>query len=167
VANDPVLVDSNVILDISTEDPAWFEWSSAALAAATETARLVINPIVYAEVSIRFLRIEDLDAALPRDRFVREPIPFAAAFMAGKVFQTYRRRGGGHLSPLPDFFCWRSCCRGRLPAADPRSEGSSHLFPQGPIDCTQARSRADSMINLRPKAGHRRRQNGPGARTPE
>jgi predicted nucleic acid-binding protein len=98
-----ILVDSNVILDIFTEDPNWSQWSSAALAEATETTRLVINPIVYAEVSIHFLRIEDLDAALPRDRFIREPIPFEAAFLAGKVFLRYRRRGGPRPSPLPDF----------------------------------------------------------------
>jgi predicted nucleic acid-binding protein len=99
-----ILVDSNVILDVFTEDPNWSDWSTEALAEATETARLVINPIIYAEVSMRFLRIEDLDVALPRDRFIREPIPFEAAFLAGKVFLDYRRRGGPRPSPLPDFF---------------------------------------------------------------
>jgi predicted nucleic acid-binding protein len=99
-----ILVDSNVILDVFTEDTNWSERSSAALAEAAETARLVINPVVYAEVSIRFPRIEDLDAALPRDRFIREPIPFEAAFLAGKAFLAYRRRGGPRPSPLPDFF---------------------------------------------------------------
>ena len=99
-----ILVDSNVILDLFTEDPNWSDRSSAALAEATETTRLVINPIVYAEVSIHFQRIEDLDVALPRDRFIREPIPFEAAFLAGKVFLNYRRHGGPRPSPLPDFF---------------------------------------------------------------
>jgi predicted nucleic acid-binding protein len=99
-----ILVDSNVILDVFTEDTNWSEWSSAALAEAAETARLVINPVIYAEVSIRFPHIEDLDAALPRDRFIREPIPFEAAFLAGKAFLAYRRRGGPRPSPLPDFF---------------------------------------------------------------
>jgi predicted nucleic acid-binding protein len=99
-----ILVDSNVILDVLTEDPVWSPWSSAALAEAAETARLVINPIVYAEVSVHFSLIEDLDAALPRDRFSREPIPFEAGFLAGKVFLQYRRRGGPRSSPLPDFF---------------------------------------------------------------
>jgi len=93
-----------VILDVFTEDPNWLDWSSAALAEATETTRLVINPIVYAEVSMHFRRIEDLDRALPRDRFIREPIPFEAAFLAGKVLLDYRRRGGPRPSPLPDFF---------------------------------------------------------------
>ena len=99
-----ILVDSNVILDIFTEDPNWSDWSSSALAEATETTRLVIDPIVYAEVSVHFSRIEDLDAALPRDKFIREPIPFEAAFLAGKAFLKYQRRGGPRPSPLPDFF---------------------------------------------------------------
>jgi predicted nucleic acid-binding protein len=99
-----ILVDRNVILDIFNEDPERFEWSSTALAEATEESRLVVNPIVYSEVSIRSSRIEDLDVALPRDRFVREPIPFEAAFLAGKAFVQYRRRGGTRASPLPDFF---------------------------------------------------------------
>src|SRR5688572_15632617 len=99
-----ILVDSNVILDIFSEDPQWFEWSSTALAEATEASRLVVNPIVYSEVSVRFSRIEDLNVALPRDRFIREPIPFEAAFLAGKAFVQYRRRGGARASPLPDFF---------------------------------------------------------------
>jgi|SRR5262245_12529509 len=99
-----VLVDSNVILDVFTQDPKWSEWSSAALANATETSRLVINAIIYAEISIHFRRIEDLDVALPGDHFIREPIPFAAAFLAGKVFLRYRQRGGPRPSPLPDFF---------------------------------------------------------------
>ncbi|MBI4184144.1 MAG: type II toxin-antitoxin system VapC family toxin [Proteobacteria bacterium] len=99
-----VLVDSNVLLDVMTEDARWFPWSSGALATAAETARLVINPVIYAEVSVRFSRIEDLEEALPRPAFEREPIPFEAAFLAGKVFSAYRRRGGIRRSPLPDFF---------------------------------------------------------------
>ena len=99
-----VLVDSGVLLDIFTEDAAWMAWSSAALAAAADGARLVINPIVFAEVSMRFSKIEELDAKLPRDTFVCEPIPFEAAFLAGKAFLRYRRGGGQRAAPLPDFF---------------------------------------------------------------
>ena len=99
-----VLVDSNVILDIFTEDANRLDWSSAALAEAAETSRLVVNPIIYAEVSIHFQRIEELNVALPPDRFVREAVPFEAAFLAGRAFLNYRRRGGPRLSPLPDFF---------------------------------------------------------------
>jgi predicted nucleic acid-binding protein len=99
-----VLVDSNVLLDVLSEDPQWFDWSSSTLAETAESAPLVINPIIYAEVSIRFARIEELDEALPTELFRREPLPWAAGFLAGKCFQAYRQRGGVKRSPLPDFF---------------------------------------------------------------
>jgi predicted nucleic acid-binding protein len=99
-----VLVDSNVLLDIMTEDPQWFAWSAKALATAAETFRLVINPIVYAEVSIRYSRIEDLNDALQSTLVAREAIPYEAAFLAGKAFLVYRKHSGTRRSPLPDFF---------------------------------------------------------------
>jgi predicted nucleic acid-binding protein len=99
-----VLVDSNVLLDVFTEDPQWFSWSAATLAGCAETATLVINPIVYAEVSVRFETIEDVEDALPTARFRREPLPWEAAFLAGKCYTAYRRRGGERRSPLPDFY---------------------------------------------------------------
>lgn len=99
-----VLVDSNVLLDLMTEDASWSPWSMATLQSVADSSRLVINPVVYAEVSVRFSRIEDLEAALPKTLLEREPIPFEAAFLAGKCFRTYRRRGGTKRSPLPDFF---------------------------------------------------------------
>jgi predicted nucleic acid-binding protein len=99
-----VLVDSNVLLDIMTEDPQWFSWSADALARAAETMRLVINPIIYAEVSIRYSRIEDLNDALPLTFVEREPLPYEAAFLAGKAFLIYRKHSGVRRSPLPDFF---------------------------------------------------------------
>ena len=99
-----VLVDANILLDVLTDDGDWAERSGAALARAADTTRLAINPIVYAEVSIGFDRIEDLDTALPRDVFARLPLPWAAAFLAGKCFVRYRRSGGVRRSPLPDFY---------------------------------------------------------------
>lgn len=99
-----VLVDSNVLLDVMTEDTRWLSWSSDAIRRAADTARLVINPVIYAEISIRYQRIEDLDEALPKDILEREAIPFEAAFLAGKSYLSYRRRGGVKRSPLPDFF---------------------------------------------------------------
>jgi predicted nucleic acid-binding protein len=101
---DPVLVDSNVIIDTATLDSIWAEWSSAALARLAQTVRLVINPLIYAEVSVSYQKLEELDAVLPRDSFHREPLPWEAAFLAGKCFATYRRRGGSRRSPLPDFY---------------------------------------------------------------
>jgi predicted nucleic acid-binding protein len=99
-----ILVDSNVLLDLMTEDTHWLSWSTEAIDQAADRSRLIVNPVIYAEVSVRYSRIEDLDASLPRTLFDREPIPYEAAFLAGKSFLTYRRRGGTRRSPLPDFF---------------------------------------------------------------
>lgn len=98
------LVDSNVLLDVLTEDARWFAWSSKALARRAGESALVINPIIYAEVSIGFARIEELDEALNAAGFERRPLPWEAAFLAGKCFQRYRRRGGARTSTLPDFY---------------------------------------------------------------
>ncbi len=98
------LVDSNVLLDIFTEDPSWVEWSSSELANAAEAGPLFINPIVYAEVSVRFSRIEDLDDALAPEYFRRARLPWAAAFLAGKALASYRRNRGSAIRALPDFF---------------------------------------------------------------
>lgn len=99
-----VLVDSNVILDVLTEDQEWFAWSSAMLEQHAESAVLLINPIIYSEVSVRFERIEELEDALPSTVFRRDPLPWAAGFLAGKCFLRYRKRGGMRRSPLPDFY---------------------------------------------------------------
>jgi predicted nucleic acid-binding protein len=99
-----VLVDSNVLLDVATEDPRWEEWSSNALARAANTSALAINPIIYAEVSIRYETIEELEDAVPAGLFRREPLPHEAGFLAGKTFLNYRRRGGRRSAPLPDFY---------------------------------------------------------------
>ena len=99
-----VLVDSNVLLDVVTEDRKWLRWSSDALSRCAEEAILLINPIVYAEVSVGFPRIEDLESALPAEYFQRAPLPWEAAFLAGKCFLRYRRRGGARRFPLPDFY---------------------------------------------------------------
>jgi len=99
-----VLVDSNVILDVLTEDERWLAWSSDALAQAAERDILVINPIIYAEVSVRFERIEELEEALPATLFRRDPLPWEAGFLAGKCFVSYRRLGGPRRSPPPDFY---------------------------------------------------------------
>jgi predicted nucleic acid-binding protein len=98
-----VLVDSNVLLDLFTEDPSWADWSEARLAEAFDAGSVAINPIVYAEISVAFERIETLEAALPRE-LAREDLPWAAAFLAGKCIVEYRRRGGARRSPLPDFY---------------------------------------------------------------
>jgi predicted nucleic acid-binding protein len=97
------LVDANVLLDLFTEDPVWLEWSKAAFVEALDAGPVVVNPIVYAEISVRFERIEELEGALP-EQIEREGLPWEAAFVAGKCFREYRRRGGAKRSPLPDFY---------------------------------------------------------------
>jgi predicted nucleic acid-binding protein len=98
------LIDSSVLLDVATQDPIWLDWSTAALADAVRGGPVLVNPIVYAEVSVGYDRIEDLDDALPADIFRREQLPYVAGFLAGKAYRDYRRRGGTRTSPLPDFF---------------------------------------------------------------
>ena len=99
-----VLIDSNVLLDVATEDPRWATWSSDTLSEIAEKAPVAINPIIYAEVSIRYETIEELEEVLPASVFRREPLPHEAGFLAGKAFIGYRRRGGRRSTPLPDFY---------------------------------------------------------------
>lgn len=98
------LVDSCVLIDVFTSGSDWTPWSSEALAEALECGDVVVNPIVYAEVSIGFSSIEDCGRSLESRGLSLEPLPWAAAFVAGKSHVEYRRRGGYKLSPLPDFF---------------------------------------------------------------
>ncbi len=100
----PVLVDSNVLLDVATGDPVWGTWSGSTLERTADHAVLVINPLVYAEVSIGFETIEELESALPADVYRREDLPYEAAFLAGRSFLAYRREGGTKRSPLPAFY---------------------------------------------------------------
>lgn len=99
-----ILVDSNVLLDVLTEDPMWFDWSAGELELRAEQDLLWINPIVYAEVSVRFETIEELEEALPAAYLRRASLPWEAGFLAGKCFMQYRKRGGTKRSPLPDFY---------------------------------------------------------------
>lgn len=98
------LVDSNVLIDVFSRDAMWGGWSSEALITHGSDGLLIINPVIYAEVSHRYSSKEVLDRALPEDEFMREQLPWAAAFLAGKAFAEYRQRGGHRRSPLPDFF---------------------------------------------------------------
>lgn len=116
------LVDSNVLLDIATQDSNWRDWSTEALESVANESPLIINAIIYAEVSIGFQRIEDLEAAIPADLYRRDPLPFEAAFLAGKAFLRYRRRGGMRVRPLPDFYigAHAAIAQHRLLTRDPR-----------------------------------------------
>ncbi len=100
----PVIVDSSILLDVVTDDPEWSDRSRAAVASLSAHRQLVINTVIFAEVSISFDRIEDVEEHLASDVFRREEMPYEAAFLAGKAYLAYRRRGGTRRSPLPDFF---------------------------------------------------------------
>ncbi|MDY0169371.1 MAG: type II toxin-antitoxin system VapC family toxin [Thermoguttaceae bacterium] len=123
------IVDSCVLLDVLTEDPQWFGWSSGALAAAADRGLLVINPVIYAEVSIGFERIEDLEAALPEAFVVMHPISREAAFLAGKAFLQYRRRGGSRTTPLPDFLIGAHAAVANLPLVTRDAARFRSYFP--------------------------------------
>ena len=99
-----VLVDSNILLDIATNDPRWSKRSEDLLAQCAANTVLILNPIIYAEVSVGYATIESLNAALPSSVYRREALPLEAGFLAGKSFLDYKRRGGTRASPLPDFY---------------------------------------------------------------
>jgi predicted nucleic acid-binding protein len=98
------LVDTNILLDVITEDPKWADWSSEALTRLGDESTLAINPIIYAEVSIHLRTIEEMDDVVPDRHFRRLDLPYEAAFLAGKAFLAYRRRGGLKTMPLADFY---------------------------------------------------------------
>jgi hypothetical protein len=98
------LVDSSALLDILTADSVWAEWSIRELEKAWADGTVFIDSIVYSEISIRFSRIEDLEAAVAESGLVWSEVPREALFLAGKAFMSYRKAGGVKTSPLPDFF---------------------------------------------------------------
>jgi len=99
-----VLIDTNVLLDIVTNHPQWADWSQRQLEAAALKDQLAINAVVYAELSIGFRRIEEVEAVLRKTQIVIEEIPREALFLAGKAFQRYKACGGTRTGVLPDFF---------------------------------------------------------------
>lgn len=99
-----VLVDTNVILDVLENDPEWADWSIAQLAAQARIHDLAINPVTYAELSLAFEAVEDLDEAISQMQLIIGETPRPALFLAGKAFVRYRRAGGNKAQVLPDFF---------------------------------------------------------------
>jgi predicted nucleic acid-binding protein len=99
-----LLVDSNVLFDLFEDDPVWAPWSEEMLDRFATTHTLCINPIIYAEISVGFERIEQLEAAVTACGLRMLQVPKEALFLAAKVFVEYRKRKGTGLSPLPDFF---------------------------------------------------------------
>ena len=98
------LIDTNVFLDVVEERPEWFAWGSRKVFEARIDGNVVVNPIIYAEISLHFSTIEALEEALPENSFKRFQLPWDAGFLAGRCFLQYRRKGGERRSPLPDFY---------------------------------------------------------------
>lgn len=109
------LVDTNVLLDLVTNDETWADWSVAQLEEASFRGPLVINDVVYAELSVRYERIEDLEAFIEAAGLVLRPLPRSALFLAGKAFIRYRRSGGTRTGVLPDFFIGAQAAVAELP----------------------------------------------------
>ena len=99
-----ILVDSNIILDLITQDPIWYSWSAQQLKILGDDKVLIINSIIYTEISISFKTIEELESILHLNLFKREDIPYEACFLAGKIFLNYKKNSGQKSSTLPDFF---------------------------------------------------------------
>jgi predicted nucleic acid-binding protein len=104
VNDEAYLIDSNVVLDVLTEDSEWFDWSAETLANAARSGPTYINPIVFSEVAVGFDDLAELETRMPSAILRRARLPFAAAFLAAKVHQAYRRRGGTRIATLPDFY---------------------------------------------------------------
>jgi predicted nucleic acid-binding protein len=99
----PCFLDTNIFVDILSNDPKWADWSSRQFRFA-QAEGIVVNPILYAELAAHFSRVEDLEHFLRPSIFKRLPLPYEAAFSASRAFLAYRRAGGMKTSPLPDFY---------------------------------------------------------------
>ncbi len=123
------LVDSNALLDVLTGDPVWCDWSASQLDAASLRGPLCINDVIYAELSVRFDRIEVLDTILAEMKLSRRPIPAAALFLAGKAFHRYRQAGGTRTGVLPDFFIGAQAAAERMPLLTRDRRRYTNYFP--------------------------------------
>jgi predicted nucleic acid-binding protein len=123
------LIDTNVLLDLVTDDQQWAAWSIAELEAASLRGPLLINDVVYAELSVRYARIEDLDAFVDEAGLAIAPMPRTALFLAGKAFIQYRKAGGGRTGVLPDFFIGAHAAVSELPLLTRDAGRSRTYFP--------------------------------------
>ena len=99
-----LLVDTNVLVDVLENDPEWADWSIGQLRAQSKIHQLAINPIIYAELSLTFSKVETLDKTIEAMELIVKELPRPALFLAGKAFVLYRRRGGAKANVLADFF---------------------------------------------------------------
>lgn len=127
------LIDTNVLLDLVTDDPRWADWSVAQLEAASLAGPLLINDVVYAELAVRYERIEDLDDFIKAAGLEIAPLPRTALFLAGKVFTHYRRAGGTRTGVLPDFFIGAHAAVENLPLLTRDPGRYRTYFPTVPL----------------------------------
>ena len=135
---DLTLVDTNILLDLVTDDPVWADWSIRQMDAAAVNGPLIINGVVYAELSVRFDRIEELDEVLNEAGITMEEIPRSALFLAGKVFRRYRAAGGNRTGVLPDLFIGAHAAVSRLPLLTRDIERYRTYFPMIKLISPQA-----------------------------
>ena len=124
-----MLVDTNVLVDVLENDPEWADWSVAQLRAQAQIHRLVINPIIYAELSLTFSTVEALDALLVAMQIPVQEIPKPALFLAGKAFVQYRRQGGTKSNVLADFFIGAHAAVAGLPVLTRDVQRYASYFP--------------------------------------
>ena len=124
-----ILVDTNVILDLVENDPVWADWSQQQLEAASLQATLCINSVIYAELSIAFDAIEELESMLIQGEIHLEPIPREALFLAGKTLVSYRRKEGRKTGVLPDFFIGAHAAVAGLPLLTRDTSRYATYFP--------------------------------------
>lgn len=125
-----VVVDTNVLLDVATNDPQWANWSIQQLDAAAMQGPLIINDAVYAELSVRFARVEDVDGFVEAAGLTHQALPRAALFLAAKAFQKYRAAGGTRTGVLPDFFIGAHAAIAGLTLLTRDAQRYRRYFPQ-------------------------------------
>jgi hypothetical protein len=124
-----MLVDTDVLVDVLQNDPDWVDWSIAQLRAQSQIHRLIINPIIYAELSLTFSSVEALDRVLADMVLPVVEVPKPALFLAGKAFVQYRRRGGQKSNVLADFFIGAHAAVARLPVLTRDAQRYQRYFP--------------------------------------
>ncbi len=124
-----MLVDTNVLIDVLADDPDWANWSIAQLQAQSMVHRLVINPIIYAELSLTFSSVEELDSVLESMELPMLELPKPALFLASKAFLQYRQRGGTKNNVLGDFFIGAHAAVGRMPVLTRDTARYTSYFP--------------------------------------
>ena len=131
----PTLVDSNVLIDVLADDPKWADWSINQLDALGQQGPLVINPIILAELSPRFERASDLEAALATLPLKREALPWDAAFLAGQAFKVYQQQTGSKRSPMPDFYIGAHATVGQMRLLTRDAARYATYFPRLTLIC--------------------------------